>query len=404
MALRAHCQTSGWSLSEQEPWNNVTRTCIEAMAAVFGGTQSLHTNALDEAIALPTDFSARIARNTQLVLQHESGLTRVVDPWAGSFTVETLTSALLQRAWAHIEEIEALGGMAAAISEGLPRMRIEEAAARRQAHIDSGQEIIVGVNRWRREQDAGLEILDVDNSAVRASQIARLRQLRAERDETEVEAALNALTQAADRGSDNLLGLSVAAARAHASLGEISSALEKVWGRHEAPVHNISGVYSVAWGEGEDIRKTRRQCAEFELQEGRRPRLLVAKIGQDGHDRGARVIASAFADLGFDVDIGPLFQMPQEVARQAIENDVHVVGISSLAGGHTTLLPLLVTELVAMGRPDIMVIIGGVIPRKDHDFLREQGAAAIFGPGTVIPHAAQRILAQLKARLADNGG
>ena len=404
LALRAHCQTSGWSLTEQDPYNNVTRTCIEAMAAVFGGTQSLHSNALDEAIALPTDFSARIARNTQLVLQHESGLARVVDPWAGSYTVEKLTKDLLQRAWAHIEEIEALGGMAAAIGEGLPRMRIEEAAARRQARIDSGQEVIVGVNRWRPQQDEGLDILDVDNSAVRAGQIERLQQLRAQRDETQVEAALNALTNAAESGTGNLLELSVQAAQARATLGEISMALEKVWGRHEASVQTISGVYSVAWGEGDDIQKTRQGCAEFERVEGRRPRILVAKIGQDGHDRGARVIATAFADLGFDVDIGPLFQMPQEVARQAVENDVHVVGISSLAGGHKTLLPQLTAELAAMGRADVMVIIGGVIPQQDYQFLREQGAAAIFGPGTVIPHAAQEILAQLSERLSHNGG
>ena len=404
LALRAHCQTSGWSLTEQDPYNNVTRTCIEAMAAVFGGTQSLHSNALDEAIALPTDFSARIARNTQLVLQHESGLTRVVDPWAGSYTVEKLTKDLLQRAWAHIEEIEALGGMASAIGEGLPRMRIEEAAARRQARIDSGQEVIVGVNRWRPQQDEGLDILDVDNSAVRAGQIERLQQLRAQRDETQVEAALNALTNAAESGTGNLLELSVQAAQARATLGEISLAMEKVWGRHEASVHTISGVYSVAWGEGDDIQKTRQGCAEFERVEGRRPRILVAKIGQDGHDRGARVIATAFADLGFDVDIGPLFQMPQEVARQAVENDVHIVGISSLAGGHKTLLPQLTAELAAMGRADVMVIIGGVIPQQDYQFLREQGAAAIFGPGTVIPHAAQEILAQLSERLSHNGG
>ena len=323
------------------------------MAAVFGGTQSLHSNALDEAIALPTDFSARIARNTQLVLQHESGLTRVIDPWAGSFTVEKLTKDLMQRAWAHIEEIEALGGMAAAIGEGLPRMRIEEAAARRQARIDSGQEVIVGVNRWRTEQDEGLEILDVDNSAVRAGQVERLQQLRAQRDDAQVEATLNAITSAAGTGTGNLLGLSVAAARVRATLGEISLAMEKVWGRHEAPVHTISGVYSIAWGEGDDIQETRQLCAEFEELEGRRPRILVAKIGQDGHDRGAKVIATAFADLGFDVDIGPLFQMPQEVARQAVENDVHIVGISSLAGGHKTLLPQLSAELAAMGRPDV---------------------------------------------------
>ena len=398
LALRAHCQTSGWSLTAQDPFNNVTRTCIEALAAVLGGTQSLHTNALDEAIALPTDFSARIARNTQLVLQHETGLTRVVDPLGGSFTLEKLTGDLLQRAWTHIEEIEALGGMAAAIGEGLPRMRIEEAAARRQARIDSGQEIIVGVNRWRSEQDSDLAILDVDNSAVRAAQVERLRHLRARRNEEVVNASLNALTRCAEDGAGNLLQLAVEAARARASLGEISLALEKTWGRHEAPVQTVSGVYSLAWGESQDIARTREQCAAFERAAGRRPRILIAKIGQDGHDRGARVIASAFADLGFDVDVGPLFQMPQEVARQAVENDVHIVGISSLAGGHRTLLPQLVEALAAMGRPDAMVVIGGVIPRQDHALLRDAGAAAIFGPGTIIPHAAQEILAQLDKR------
>ena len=398
MALRSHCQTSGWSLTEQDPFNNVTRTCVEAMAAVLGGTQSLHSNALDEAMALPTDFSARIARNTQLVLQHESGLARVVDPLGGSFTLEKLTKALLRRAMVHIEEIEALGGMAAAIGEGLPRMRIEEAAARRQARIDSGQEVIVGVNRWRPQQTEGLDILEVDNSAVRAAQVSRLEQLRANRDEAQVQATLSALTRCAEDNRGNLLELSLAAARARATLGEISLALEKKWGRHEAPVHTISGVYSVAWGEGDEIQKTREACAGFERREGRRPRILVAKIGQDGHDRGAKVIATAFADLGFDVDIGPLFQMPQEVARQAVENDVHIVGISSLAGGHRTLLPQLSAELRAMGRADVMIIIGGVIPQQDYAFLREHGAAAIFGPGTVIPQAAQEILAQLNAR------
>lgn len=398
MALRAHCQTSGWSLTGQDPFNNVTRTCIEALAAVLGGTQSLHTNALDEAIALPTDFSARIARNTQLVLQHESGLTRVVDPLAGSFTLEKLTKDLLRRAWSHIEEIESLGGMAAAIAQGLPRMRIEEAAARRQARIDSGQEIIVGVNRWQPAADTPLDILDVDNSAVRAAQIERLKELRAGRDEAAAQAALQALTNCAESGDGNLLGLAVDAARARASLGEISMALEKVWGRHEASLQTVSGVYGLAWGEGTDIQETRALCANFEAVEGRRPRILVAKMGQDGHDRGARVIASAFADLGFDVDVGPLFQMPEEVARQAVENDVHIVGISSLAGGHRTLLPRLVTELASLGRPEVMVIIGGVIPERDHAILREQGAAAIFGPGTVIPHAAQIILRQLRDR------
>ncbi len=399
MALRTHCQTSGWSLTEQDPFNNVARTCLEAMAAALGHTQSLHTNALDEAIALPTDFSARIARNTQLYLQHETGITRVVDPWGGSYYVETLTHELARRAWAHIAEVEGLGGMAKALETGLPKMRIEEAAARRQAHIDSGQETVVGLNKYRLAEEAPLDILEVDNTAVRQAQIARLQELRANRDEHAVHAALEALTEAAASGEGNLLELSVHAARARASLGEISSALEKVWGRHQAVIRSIAGVYRAEYGEMEAIAEVRRMADEFAQREGRRPRILVAKIGQDGHDRGAKVVATAFADLGFDVDIGPLFQTPAEVARQAMENDVHVVGISSLAAGHKTLLPQLVAELAALGRADIMVVIGGVIPAQDYEYLYAHGAAAIFGPGTVIPIAAKRVLQELNGRL-----
>ncbi|MCB8968550.1 MAG: methylmalonyl-CoA mutase, partial [Ardenticatenaceae bacterium] len=399
MALRTHCQTSGWSLTEQDPFNNVARTCLEAMAAALGHTQSLHTNALDEAIALPTDFSARIARNTQLYLQHETGITRVVDPWGGSYYVETLTHELARRAWAHIEEVEGLGGMAKALETGLPKMRIEEAAARRQAHIDSGHETVVGLNKYRLDEEAPLDILEVDNTAVRAAQIARLQELRANRDEQAVAAALQALSEAAASGEGNLLELSVNAARARASLGEISTALEQVWGRHQAVIRSIAGVYRAEYGEMDAIAEVRRMADEFEQLEGRRPRILVAKIGQDGHDRGAKVVATAFADLGFDVDIGPLFQTPAEVARQAMENDVHVVGISSLAAGHKTLLPQLVAELAALGREDIMVVIGGVIPAQDYEYLYAHGAAAIFGPGTVIPIAAKKVLGELYGRL-----
>jgi methylmalonyl-CoA mutase len=399
MALRTHCQTSGWSLTAQDPFNNVARTCIEAMAAVLGHTQSLHTNALDEALALPTDFSARIARNTQLYLQHETGITHVVDPWGGSYLVETFTHELAHRAWEHIQEIEALGGMVKALETGLPKMRIEEAAARRQAHIDSGQETIVGVNKYRPAHEEQLDILEVDNTAVRQAQIKRLQQLRAERDEAATQATLDALTQGAETGAGNLLALSVAAARARASLGEISRALEKAWGRHQAVTHSIGGVYGNEFGGQEEIETVRRLADEFERREGRRPRILVAKIGQDGHDRGAKVIATAFADMGFDVDIAPLFQTPAEVARQAIENDVHVVGISSLAGGHKTLLPQLVQALANDGRDDIIVVIGGVIPAPDYQFLEQHGAAAIFGPGTIIPAAARKVLRQLQKRL-----
>ena len=400
MALRTHSQTSGWSLTEQDPYNNVARTAIEAMAAALGHTQSLHTNALDEAIALPTDFSARIARNTQLYLQDETRICKVTDPWAGSYYVEALTDALVKKAWQHIQEIEELGGMTKAIDTGLPKMRIEEAAARRQAQIDSGKETIVGLNKYRLKKEDPLEILDIDNSAVRDSQIQRLNKLRKERDEPKVQAALNALTQSAETGAGNLLELSVEAARARASLGEISYAIEKVVGRHKAVIRSISGVYSSEFGEKEEVATVRRMADEFEQKEGRRPRILVAKMGQDGHDRGAKVIATAFADLGFDVDIGALFQTPGEVARQAVENDVHVVGMSSLAAGHKTLLPQLVEELEKLGREDIMVVIGGVIPAQDYQYLYESGASAIFGPGTVVPIAAQKVLEELDQRLA----
>ncbi|MCZ2114898.1 MAG: methylmalonyl-CoA mutase [Anaerolineae bacterium] len=399
MALRTHCQTSGWSLTEQDPFNNVARTCIEAMAAVLGGTQSLHTNALDEAIALPTDFSARIARNTQLYLQHETGITRIVDPWGGSYLVETLTAELARRAWDHIEGIDQLGGMARALETGLPKMRIEEAAARRQAHIDSKTETIVGVNKYRLPHEEPIDILEVDNTAVREQQIARLNEVRANRDGAAVAGALDALSRAAAGGEGNLLELAVEAARARATLGEISDALERVWGRHRAVIRSISGVYRAEYGDDEEIALTRRLADEFAEVEGRRPRILVAKMGQDGHDRGAKVVATAYADLGFDVDIGPLFQTPEEVARQAMENDVHVVGVSSLAAGHKTLVPQLVAELKRLGRDDIMVVVGGVIPAQDYEFLYANGATAIFGPGTVLPVAARKILEELKKRL-----
>jgi methylmalonyl-CoA mutase len=399
LALRTHSQTSGWSLTEQDPYNNVVRTCIEAMAAAFGGTQSLHTNSLDEAIALPTDFSAGIARNTQIFLQKESGICRTVDPWGGSYYVESLTRDLMERTWAHIVEVEKLGGMAKAINTGLPKMRIEEAAARRQAQIDSGREVIVGVNKYKLEKEDDLDILEVDNTAVREEQVAQLKKLRAERNNTKVSAALEALTEAARNERGNLLALAVEAARARATLGEISDAMEKVYGRHMAVVRSISGVYGREFGENRQIADVRSRCEEFAKHHGRRPRMLVAKLGQDGHDRGAKVVATAFADLGFDVDIGPLFQTPEETAKQAVENDVHIVGFSSLAGGHKTLLPQLVEKLKSLGRPDILVVIGGVIPPHDYDFLRQCGAAEIFGPGTVIPEAAKRLIADLEAKV-----
>jgi methylmalonyl-CoA mutase len=395
MALRTHSQTSGWSLTEQDPFNNVVRTCIEAMGAALGHTQSLHTNSLDEAIALPTDFSARIARNTQIFLQEETGICKVVDPWAGSYYIEKLTDALMKKAWEHIEEIEELGGMAKAIETGLPKMRIEEAAARRQARIDSGAETIVGVNKYKLDKEDPIEILDIDNSAVRESQIKRLEVLRANRDEAKVQKILEAITKATETGEGNLLALSVKAAQARASLGEISQAIEKVCGRHKAVIRSISGVYSTEYAEDEDIMKVKELTDKFEEIEGRRPRILVAKMGQDGHDRGAKVISTAFADLGFDVDIGPLFQTPAETARQAVENDVHIVGASSLAAGHKTLIPQLAEELRKLGREDIMIVAGGVIPAQDYEFLLANGATEIFGPGTVIPIAAQKIMEDL---------
>lgn len=399
MALRTHSQTSGWSLTEQDPFNNVTRTLIEAHAAAMGHTQSLHTNALDEAIALPTDFSARIARNTQLFLQEESGITNVIDPWAGSYYVESLTKELINRAWEHIEEIENLGGMAKAIETGLPKMRIEEAAARRQAQIDSGKEKIIGVNKYRLEKEEAIDILEVDNTAVRLKQIEKLNQLKAGRDDEKVAEALAAITKAAESGERNLLELAVQAARVRATLGEISDAIEKVAGRHKAVIRSISGVYSTAFSNDEEINVVKQMADEFLENEGRRPRILIAKMGQDGHDRGAKVIATAFADLGFDVDMGPLFQTPEETALQAVENDVHVIGMSSLAAGHKTLLPQLVEELKKLGREDILVVAGGVIPAQDYEFLYEHGAAAIFGPGTIIPVAAQKVIQEIYRKL-----
>jgi methylmalonyl-CoA mutase len=400
LALRTHCQTSGWSLQAQDPFNNVTRTCIEALAATYGGTQSLHTNALDEAIALPTDFSARIARNTQLFIRQETGTARVIDPWGGSHYVERLTYELVRRAEAHIEEVESLGGMAKAIAAGIPKMRIEEASARTQARIDSGAQTIVGVNKYRVAGEADIEVLRVDNKSVRESQIAKLAHLKAERDPAAVSAALDALTETARTGEGNLLDRAVDAARAKATVGEISDAMEKVWGRHRADVRIVSGVYSTEAGSMADqVERVRRMCAAFEAADGRRPRILVAKMGQDGHDRGQKVIASAFADLGFDVDLGPLFATPDEAARQAVENDVHIIGVSSLAAGHLTLVPDLVAALEKDGRADIMIVVGGVIPPSDYDALYKAGATAVFGPGTNIPAAAADLLDKLNAKM-----
>ena len=399
MSLRTHSQTSGWSLTEQDPYNNIARTCIEAMAAAFGHTQSLHTNAMDEAVSLPTEFSARIARNTQLYLQNETEICRVVDPWGGSYYVEWLTDQLVRKAWAHIREVESLGGMAKAIETGLPKMRIEEAAARKQAKIDSMQEPIIGLNLYKPEDERPIDILEVDNTVVRQNQLQRLQTLKRTRREDEVQKALEAITLATEKKDQNLLALSVEAARARATLGEISYAIEKVSGRHQALVKSISGIYSSEYSDQEEIEKVRRMVADFEKAEGRRPRILVAKMGQDGHDRGAKVISTAFADLGFDVDIGPLFQTPAETAAQAVENDVHIIGMSSLAGGHKTLLPMLVEELKKRGREDIIVVAGGVIPPQDYAFLKEQGASLVFGPGTLIPVAAVKILKELNERL-----
>ncbi|MGY0064776.1 methylmalonyl-CoA mutase [Streptomyces sp. LZ34] len=404
LSLRTHSQTSGWSLTAQDVFNNVARTCVEAMAATQGHTQSLHTNALDEALALPTDFSARIARNTQILLQQESGTCRVIDPWGGSAYVERLTHDLARRAWQHIQEVEAAGGMAKAIDAGIPKMRVEEAAARTQARIDSGRQPVIGVNKYRVDSDEQIDVLKVDNSAVRAQQFEKLRRLRAERDEAVCQDALRALTAAAESGQGaglegNLLALAVNAARAKATVGEISDALEKVYGRHSGQIRTISGVYRDEAGPSSGVDRTRALVEEFERAEGRRPRILVAKMGQDGHDRGQKVIATAFADLGFDVDVGPLFQTPEEVARQAVEADVHIVGVSSLAAGHLTLVPALREQLAEAGREDITVVVGGVIPPQDVQTLHEAGAAAVFLPGTVIPDAAYELVRTLAADL-----
>ncbi|MAN29086.1 MULTISPECIES: methylmalonyl-CoA mutase [Mesonia] len=392
LSLRTHCQTSGWSLTEQDPFNNVARTCIEASAAAFGGTQSLHTNALDEAIALPTDFSARIARNTQLYLQDETEITKTVDPWAGSYYVEKLTDEISQKAWKLIEEVEELGGMTKAIEKGIPKLRIEEAAARKQARIDSGQDIIVGVNKYRREKEDPIVTLEVDNQTVRKQQIARLVEMKASRNEEKVQQALTKLTEAAKKEEGNLLALAIDAARERASIGEISMALEKIYGRHKAQTKSFSGVYSKEIKDDKSFKKAKELANQFAELEGRRPRIMIAKMGQDGHDRGAKVVATGYADVGFDVDIGPLFQTPQEAAKQAVENDVHTLGVSSLAAGHKTLVPQVIEELKKHGREDIMVIVGGVIPSADYQYLFDAGAVAVFGPGTKISETAIKIL------------
>ncbi|MDD5248768.1 MAG: methylmalonyl-CoA mutase [Rhodocyclaceae bacterium] len=397
MMLRTHCQTSGWSLTEQDPYNNVVRTAIEAMAAVFGGTQSLHTNALDEAIALPTEFSARIARNTQILIQEETHICNVVDPWAGSYMMEKLTQDMADAAWKIIEEVEAMGGMTHAVESGWAKLQIEKCAAEKQARIDSNQDVIVGVNKYKLAKQDAIDILDVDNHAVREGQVVRLKDIRARRDSDAVQAALDALTAAAQDGSGNLLDLAVKATRARATVGEISDALEKVWGRHRANNQTVSGVYGAAFGEDATMTELKALIEEFAAAEGRRPRLMVAKLGQDGHDRGAKVVATAFADLGFDVDVGPLFQTPEEAARQAIENDVHAIGISTLAAGHKTLVPALITALREQGADDIVVFVGGVIPAQDYEFLKQAGAAGIFGPGTPIPQCAHEVLRAIRA-------
>ena len=399
LALRTHSQTSGWSLTEQDPFNNVTRTLIEANAAAMGHTQSLHTNALDEAIALPTDFSARIARNTQLFLQEETLMTNVADPWGGSYYVEKLTEQLMEKAWEHIEEIEDLGGMAKAIETGLPKLKVEEAAAKRQAQIDSNAEIIIGMNQYQLDEEEPIDILDIDNSVVREKQIERIEKMKAERNEEKVQATLQTLTKAAETGESNLLACAIDCARERATIGEISDAIEKVSGRHKAIIRSVSGVYSSNFSEKEEIDEVNEMTEEFLENEGRRPRIMVAKMGQDGHDRGAKVVASSYADLGFDVDIGPLFQTPKETAAQAVENDVHVIGVSSLAAGHKTLVPQLKAELEALGRGDILIIVGGVIPAQDYEELLNNGAVAIFGPGTVIPVAAQKIIEEIYRNL-----
>jgi len=396
LMLRTHCQTSGWSLTEQDPYNNIVRTTIEAMAAVFGGTQSLHTNSFDEAIALPSEFSSRIARNTQLILQEETHITHVVDPWGGSYLMEKLTQDLADSAWAIIEEVEAQGGMTRAVSSGWAKLKIEAAAAGKQARIDSGHDVIVGVNKYRLPKEDAVEIREVDNVRVRESQIARLKQVKAMRDAKAVEAALAALTQAAESGSGNLLELAVAAVRARATVGEVSDALEKVYGRHRADIQKVAGVYAAAYDEVQSWDAVKAEIAAFAERHGRRPRVMVAKLGQDGHDRGSKVVATAFADLGFDIDIGPLFQTPEECARQAIENDVHAIGVSTLAAGHKTLVPAIIAELKQQGGEDIVVFVGGVVPRQDYDFLYATGVKGIFGPGTPIPTSAREVLAQIR--------
>lgn len=401
MMLRTHCQTSGWSLTAQDPYNNIIRTTIEAMAAVFGGTQSLHTNALDEAIALPTDFSARIARNTQIILQEETHITNVIDPWGGSYFMESLTQEMIDKAWALIQEIEAMGGMTEAVASGWAKMKVEECAAAKQARIDAGLDAIVGVNKYRLEkEDHPVEVLEIDNRAVREKQIARLQQLRATRDNARVQAALAALTECARTGEGNLLALAVEAIRARATVGEVSDALEAVWGRYHANPQAVSGVYSQVAEQMPEWQALQREIEAFVAEEGRRPRVMIAKLGQDGHDRGAKVVASAFADLGFDIDIGPMFQTPEEAARHAVENDVHAIGVSTLAAGHKTLVPALIEALKALGADDIVVFVGGVIPEPDYPFLYEAGAKAIFGPGTPIPEAAKRVLAEIRAARA----
>ena len=394
--LRTHSQTSGWSLTEQDPYNNVVRTTIEAMAAVFGGTQSLHTNSFDEAIALPTEFSARIARNTQLIIQEETHITNVIDPWAGSYMMERLTQDMADKAWSIIEEVEAMGGMTKAVDSGWAKLKIEASAAEKQARIDSGKDVIVGVNKYKLAKEDAIDILEVDNVKVRESQIARLQSIKASRDNAKVQAALDALTQAAETGQGNLLDLSIKAIRLRATVGEVSDALEKIFGRHRADTQKVTGVYAAAYDSAEGWEQLKSEIASFADTAGRRPRVMIAKLGQDGHDRGAKVVATAFADLGYDVDMGPLFQTPEECARQAIENDVHAVGISTLAAGHKTLVPAIIAELKRQGADDIVVFVGGVIPRQDYDFLYEAGVKGIYGPGTPIPASAKDVLEQIK--------
>jgi methylmalonyl-CoA mutase len=400
LMLRTHCQTSGWSLTEQDPYNNVVRTTIEAMAAVFGGTQSLHTNSFDEAIALPSEFSARIARNTQLILQEETHITSVVDPWAGSYMMEKLTQEMADKAWSIIEEVDRMGGMTHAVETGWAKLKIEASAAEKQARIDAGKDVIVGVNKYRLGEEEPVEILDIDNHAVRENQVQRLQRLRAERDAQAVRAALEALTECARSGAGNLLELAIHAMRARATVGEVSDALEQVWGRHRADTQKVTGVYAAAYDSAEGWAKLQQEIAQFAEEQGRRPRVMIAKLGQDGHDRGAKVVATAFADLGFDVDIGPLFQTAEECARQAIENDVHAVGVSTLAAGHKTLVPAIIESLKAQGAEDIIVFVGGVVPRQDYEFLYRAGVKGIYGPGTPIPVSAKDVLEQIRKAVA----